>query len=241
MSGAFLATAPAVRAWRPARQPARRPALQRPKCTLPVLRPLFRNTLRVESCLPVSDKLPALVAEFVAGDRSTLDELMPAVYVELRRLAGRYMSRETPGHTLQATALLHEAYLRMVGQRNVDWHNRAQLLAIAARMMRRVLLDHAAARHAVKRGGDLLRITLTDDFALAAAGSVDLLDLDRTLQELQAIDAQQAAVVELRFFGGMSDEEIGGVLEISPATVRRRWSSARLWLARRLAETPQQR
>ena len=148
------------------------------------------------------------------------------------------MSRERASHTLQTTALLHEAYIRMVGQRSVDWHNRAQLLAIAARMMRRVLLDHAASRHAAKRGGDLLRVTLTDDFALAPAGSVDLVDLDRALKQLNEIDPQQATVVELRFFGGMSDEEIGGVLEASPATVRRRWASARLWLARRLAETP---
>jgi RNA polymerase sigma factor (TIGR02999 family) len=170
------------------------------------------------------------------GDRSSLNELMPAVYAELRRLAGRYMSRERSGHTLQATALLNEAYLRMAGQRKVDWHNRAQLLAVAAQMMRRVLLDHAAARHAAKRGGGLLRITLSDDFALVPSGAVDLIDLDRALGQLNEIDPQQVAVVELRFFGGMDDEEIGGVLKLSPATVRRRWASARLWLARRLGE-----
>jgi RNA polymerase sigma factor (TIGR02999 family) len=172
--------------------------------------------------------------EDAVGGRSSLDELMPAVYAELRRLAKRYIVRERSGHTLQATALLHEAYLRMAGQRTVDWDNRAQLLAMAAQMMRRVLLDHAATRNAAKRGGGLARITLTDDFALVPAGPVDLIDLDHALRQLSEIDPQQVAVVELRFFGGMDDEEIAGVLKISPATVRRRWASARLWLARRL-------
>jgi RNA polymerase sigma-70 factor, ECF subfamily len=179
---------------------------------------------------------PALVASFAASDRSSLDQLMPAVYAELRRLAGHYMSRERPGHTLQTTALLHEAYIRMVGQYSVDWQNRAQLLAIAARMMRRVLLDYAATAHTGKRGGDLVRITLSDDFALTASGGVNLIDVDRALQQLHEIDPQQAEVVELRFFGGMNNDEIAGVLEMSPATVRRRWASARLWLARQLAE-----
>lgn len=185
----------------------------------------------------VSENLSALVADFAAGDRSSLDELMPAVYAELRKMAGRYMSRERSGHTLQTTALLHEAYIRMVGQRTVDWRNRAQLLAIAARMMRRVLLDHAATRCSAKRGGKFLRLSLTDDFALATSGGVDLIDLDFALRSLHEIDPEQASVVELRFFGGLSDEEIGDVIEASPATVRRRWASARLWLARRLAQT----
>lgn len=126
----------------------------------------------------------------------------------------------------------------MIGQRHVDWGNHVQLLAIAARMMRRVLLDHAASCHSAKRGGDFLRLTLTDDFALVPSGGVDLIDLDLGLKYLGEIDLQQASVVELRFFGGMTDEEIGEELDISPATVRRRWASARLWLARRLAETP---
>jgi RNA polymerase sigma factor (TIGR02999 family) len=161
---------------------------------------------------------------------------MPAVYTELHRLAAHYMAREHAGHTLQTTALLHEAYLRMAGQRTVDWRNRAHFLAMATRTMRRVLLDHAAAAHAAKRGGNLLRVTLSDDFALAQGGGVDLIDVDCALQRLSQIDAQQAAVVELKFFGGMSDDEIAVVLGTSPATVRRRWASARLWLARRLTE-----
>jgi len=132
---------------------------------------------------------------------------------------------------------LEKAYIRMVGQRTVDWRNRAQLLAIAARMMRRVLLDHAATRCSAKRGGKFLRLSLTDNFALATSGGVDLIDLDFALRSLHEIDPEQASVVELRFFGGLSDEEIGDVIEVSPATVRRRWASARLWLARRLAQT----
>ena len=176
-----------------------------------------------------------LVAKFETGDRSSLDEMMAAVYAELRCMAGRYMSGERPGHTLQATALLHEAYLRMLGQHSVEWTNRVELLAIFARMMRRVLLDHIDSRQAAKRGGGLIRITLTDHCALEASGSVDLIDLDRALKRLQGIDSQQAEMVELRFFGGMSDEEIGTAMAISPATVRRRWASARLWLARSLA------
>ena len=193
---------------------------------------------------PPSDKIgPAVDADrpntttsAAAGDRLPLDELMPAVYTELHRLAAHYMAREHAGHTLQTTALLHEAYLRMAGQRTVDWRNRAHFLAMATRTMRRVLLDHAAAAHAAKRGGNLLRVTLSDDFALAQGGGVDLIDVDCALQRLSQIDAQQAAVVELKFFGGMSDDEIAVVLGTSPATVRRRWASARLWLARRLTE-----
>lgn len=177
-----------------------------------------------------------LVAKFEAGDRSSLDELIPAVYSELRRIAERFMGRERNNHTLQPTALVNEAYMRMVGQRSVDWRNRAQLLAIAVRMMRRVLLDHAATFHAGKRGGKLVRVTLTDASAIAPCGSVDLIDLDNAIQQLCEIDPQQAAVVELRFFGGLNNDEIAGVLETSAVTVRRRWASARLWLARRLVE-----
>jgi RNA polymerase sigma factor (TIGR02999 family) len=178
----------------------------------------------------------SLIAKFEAGDRSSLDDLMPGVYAELRRLAEHCMGRERVNHTLQPTALVHEAYMRMVGQRTVDWRNRAQLMAIAVQMMRRVLLDHAEACNANKRGGKLLRVTLTDGSSLAPSGSVDLIDLDNALQQLSEVDPQQAAVVELRFFGGMNNDEIAEVLQTSPVTVRRRWASARLWLARCLAE-----
>jgi RNA polymerase sigma factor (TIGR02999 family) len=184
----------------------------------------------------VEPNFSSLITKFEAGDRSSLDDLMPGVYAELRRLAERCMGRERVNHTLQPTALVHEAYMRMVGQRTVDWRNRAQLVAIAVQMMRRVLLDHAEACNANKRGGKLLRVTLTDASSLAPSGSVDLIDLDNALQQLSEVDSQQAAVVELRFFGGMNNDEIAEVLQTSSVTVQRRWASARLWLARCLAE-----
>ncbi len=176
-----------------------------------------------------------LAGDVQAGNRSVLDEMMPAVYAELRRLADSYMQRERQEHTLQPTALVHEAYLRMAGQRTVDWHNRAQLLAIAARMMRRILLDHAALRNAAKRAGNAVRVDLRDDLAADCPAAVDVLELDRALDRLGAIDPQQASIVELRFYGGLKNEEIAEVLRISTTTVRRRWSSARLWLVRELA------
>jgi len=164
-----------------------------------------------------------------------LDRRMPLLYADLRRLAQAYMRNERPEHTLQPTALVHEAYLRMAGQRTVDWSNRAQLLAVAARMMRRILLDHAALRSAAKRAGGAVRVTLAEDFGSTPAHEVDILDLNRALDALNQIDPLQAGVVELRFFGGLTNEEIAEVLSISPTTVRRRWASARLWLAHYLA------
>ena len=163
-----------------------------------------------------------------------LDQMMPAVYAELRKLAESYMHHERPEHTLQPTALVHEAYLRMAGQRTVDWQNRAQLLAIAARMMRRILLDHAALRGASKRFGGAFRVDLGDDLLTDRGATLDVLELDRALERLGAIDPQQASIVELRFYGGLENEEIAEVLGISTTTVRRRWASARLWLVREL-------
>ncbi len=165
-----------------------------------------------------------------------LDQMMPAMYADLRRLARSYMKRERREHTLQPTALVHEAYLRLIGQRSVDWHNRAQLLAVAARMMRRILLDHAARYGAAKRGGGAVRLDLSADLCPDPAGQADVFDIDRALDKLSRIDPQQAEVVELRFFGGLTNEEIAEALEMSPATVRRRWASARLWLGRHLME-----
>lgn len=178
----------------------------------------------------------SLAAGLTSASRAMLDRKMPALYADLRRLAQAYMQHERREHTLQPTALVHEAYLRMAGQRTVDWSNRAQLLAVAARMMRRILLDHAALRNAAKRAGGAVRVTLTEDFGSEPGSEVDILDLNRALEELNQIDPQQAGVVELRFFGGLTNEEIAEVLEMSPTTVRRRWTSARLWLARHLAE-----
>jgi RNA polymerase sigma-70 factor (ECF subfamily) len=180
-------------------------------------------------------EFPDFVADCRPQDRAVLDEMMPAVYRELRKLAGACLRNERPDHTLQPTALVNEAYLRMASQRTVNWRNRAQLLAIAARMMRRVLLDHAAARNAGRRLGNAIRVSLTEDIPMDDPRSgIDILDLDLALERLRRLDAEQATVAELRFFGGMKNEEIAEVLGLSPTTVGRRWSSGRLWLVRQL-------
>ena len=164
-----------------------------------------------------------------------LDAMLPAIYAELKRLARIYLSRERPDHTLQPTALVHEAYMSLVGQREVDWRNRAQFLGVAAGAMRRVLLHHAEKRNAQKRDGARERVTLDEEVAaIEQQSSVDILDLNRALDKLAQLDARQAQIVELRVFGGLTVEEIGEVVGISPATVKRDWSVARLWLRREL-------
>ncbi len=165
---------------------------------------------------------------------------MPQVYDELRRLAANYLRHERPGQTLQATALVHEAFLRLNAEKNHPWKNRTHFLAIAALSMRQILVQRARARHAEKRGGhDAQRITL-DESALAGVpatqpAGVDVLALDAALERLAALDPQQAKIVELRYFGGMTVEEVGETLDISPATVKRHWTIARAWLQKELA------
>ena len=169
------------------------------------------------------------------GDRAVLDDMLPAVYAELKRLAGAYLRRERPGHTLQPTALVHEAYMRLVKQRTVDWRNRAQLLGVAATAMRRVLLHHAEKRDARKREGTLESVTLDEELAaLERDTTVDIIDLNNALDRLAALDPRQSRIVELRIFGGLTIEETAEVLDVSPATVRRDWNVARLWLRRAL-------
>jgi RNA polymerase sigma-70 factor, ECF subfamily len=172
-------------------------------------------------------------------DRQPLDSLLPIVYQELRRLAASYLRREKPGQTLQPTALVHEAYLRLMKDRPERWQNRAHFCAIAAHSMRQILIDRARARGALKRGGAQPRVTL--DEALVAGGerSVDLLALDEALERLAKLDPEQARLVELRFFGGLTVEETAEALDISPATVKRHWTVARAWLARELEGGPQ--
>jgi len=166
---------------------------------------------------------------------------MPQVYDELRRLAANYLRHERPGQTLQATALVHEAFLRLNAEKNHPWKNRTHFLAIAALSMRQILVQRARARHAEKRGGhDAQRITL-DESALAEVpqpqpAGVDVLALDAALEKLAALDAQQAKIVELRYFGGLTVEEVAETLEISPATVKRHWTLARAWLQRELSD-----
>jgi len=164
---------------------------------------------------------------------------MPQVYDELRRLAANYLRHERPGQTLQATALVHEAFLRLNAEKNHPWKNRTHFLAIAALSMRQILVQRARARHAEKRGGqDAQRITLDEsalgDVAATQPAGVDVLALDAALEKLAALDAQQARIVELRYFGGMTVEEVGETLDISPATVKRHWTLARAWLQREL-------
>ena len=172
------------------------------------------------------------------GDRDALDRLMPLVYQELHRMASRYMASERVGHTLQTTGLLHEAYVRMVDQRQVDWQNRAQFFGLAAQAMRRILVDHARSRARAKRGADAPRVVVETVDVLAAPDSVNLDDavaIDVALNKLQVVDAGQAQIVELRFFGGLTVEETAQVLSLSPRTVKREWALARAWLLRELA------
>jgi RNA polymerase sigma-70 factor, ECF subfamily len=160
---------------------------------------------------------------------------LPQVYEELRQLAGGYLRRERPDHTLQPTALVHEAYLPLLDQRNPTWQNRAHLLAISARMMRRILMNHAAARGTTKRGGGTARLTLDVALDVFDQSNVSAAALNATLRELEALDPRQGQIVELRFFGGLSVEETAEVLGISPATVKREWAIAKLWLEREMA------
>lgn len=171
------------------------------------------------------------------GDRAALDRVYPVVYEELRRVARSYLARETPGHTLQPTALVNEVYLRLCGQREVDWSSRAYVFGLAATMMRRILVNHARDANAKKRGAGAAILTLSaaDASGVATDGGVDLLAVHDALDALAALDARQAQIVELKFFGGMDVDEIAALLNISNATVRRDWTMAKLWLGRALA------
>lgn len=176
-----------------------------------------------------------LLVDWSKGDQKALDRLMPLVYSELRRLAGNYLRRERQGHTLQPTALVNEAYLKLVDQKNAKWQNRAQFYGVAAQLMRRILVDHARERHASKRGGsNQQRLSITSAGALAKEPELDLLALHEALEELATIDPQQERIVELRFFGGLSIEETAEVLGVGHATVERDWKMARAWLRRKL-------
>jgi RNA polymerase sigma factor (TIGR02999 family) len=168
-------------------------------------------------------------------EKEALDKLMPVVYDELRRQAARYLRREQAGHTLQTTALIHEAYLRLVDQRNVQWQNRAHFFGIAAQMMRRILVDHARTKKRVKRGGSDVKISLADAAILVPEQDLDVVALDEALTRLAEIDEQQSRVVELRFFSGLTVEETAEVMGISPATVKRDWSMAKAWLHREIS------
>jgi len=168
-----------------------------------------------------------------AGDKTALDSVIPALYAELHRIAEACLARERPDHTLQPTALVHEAYLRLLGQHHLDWSCRNQVLGLAARMMRRILVNYAEARNAQKRGAGV-RVPLDDQLELMESGQLEIQSLDLALNRLEEIDERQARIVELRFFSGLNVEDTAAALEISPATVKREWRTARLWLVREL-------
>ena len=182
---------------------------------------------------------PRLIRKSRAGNEDALAKLLPLVYDELHRLAARYMRRERKGQTLQTTALVHEAYLRLVKQKNLAWENRAHFMAIAANLMRQILVERARARQARKRGGAGLRVTTLDESKVPAAeSSVDVLALEEALTQLETFDPRRGRIVELRFFGGLTVEETAAALDVSPATVKREWSVARAWLHREMIKSP---
>ncbi len=176
-----------------------------------------------------------LLLDWEAGDSSALERLMPLVYEDLHRRAGGFLRGERPGHTLQPTALVHEAYLRLVDQERVRWHNRGQFFGVAAKMMRRILVDHARKRHAAKRGDGVSILPLENDPESNWRRDVDLVALDDALKDLETFAPRQAKVVELRFFGGLSVAETAEALEISPASVKLDWQKAKAWLYRQIA------
>jgi RNA polymerase sigma factor (TIGR02999 family) len=183
---------------------------------------------------PSAVEVTHLLHRWTLGDRSALESLMPLVYAELRRVARRSIASEHPGHTLEATALVHEAYLRLVRQDRAQWKDRAHFFGVAAQMMRRILIDYARAARTDKRRVLLGAVQLDDATPQPAQPPIDFLDLHEALQELESFDGQKARVVELRYFGGLSVEEASEVLGISTATVKREWNVARAWLAHRL-------
>jgi RNA polymerase sigma factor (TIGR02999 family) len=188
-----------------------------------------------ENAAPAGE-VTRLLREWSGGDRSALDRLLPLVYDELRRRAGAYLRQERPEHTLQPTAVVHEAYLKLVGGRSIDWKDRAHFFGVAARAMRQVLVDHARTRNTAKRGEGQVRVELDAAGAVAApARSLDLLDLDRALSRLAALDERQSRLVELRLFAGLTIEESAEVLRVSHATVSREWKHAEAWLLREMA------
>jgi RNA polymerase sigma factor (TIGR02999 family) len=195
---------------------------------------------RVEDEMPPagSTSVTGLLVLWRQGDVEARERLMALVYAELKRKAAVLLRRERPGHTLEPSALVHEAYLRLVAQDRATWQNRAHFLAIAASMMRRVLLDHGRRHKAKKRGGPAARVTLVEGLSPSLPREIDLLALDEALEALAAIDEQKARIVELRAFGGLEVEETAAVLGISPATVKRHWSFALAWLMHRLRRAP---
>ena len=185
---------------------------------------------------PSPEEVTQLLADWGKGDRSALDKLFPLVQAELRRIAGRQMSHERPGHTLQATALVNEAYLRLAGQQEFQWQNRAHFYAVCAQVMRHILIDHARARTRDKRGGDVVQVSLNEAELMAGEKAENLIALDEALNLLERVDPQKSKIVELRYFGGLSVEQTAEILNLSPRTARREWQRAKAWLYRMITE-----
>jgi RNA polymerase sigma factor (TIGR02999 family) len=181
------------------------------------------------------NEITQLLIAWNQGDQGARDELTPLIYDELRRLARGYLRRERPGHTLQPTALVHEAFLRLIDQSQVNWQNRAHFFGAAARLMRQILINHAEARRAAKRGGEAERVSLNDVDHSAPAQEIDLIALNEALTNLERIDPRQGRIVELRYFSGLTIEEIAEVMNVAPVTVKREWIAARAWLRRELS------
>jgi RNA polymerase sigma factor (TIGR02999 family) len=185
-----------------------------------------------------TDKVTELLVAWAGGDAVALEQLMPMVYRELRRLANRHLVHERPNHTLDSGALVNEAYLKLVDQRSVSWQNRAHFFAIAARLMRRILVDHARARAMAKRGGGNIAVSLQESAIALGDRAAELVEIDEALNRLAQLHPRKSEVVELRFFTGLSIEETAAVLKVSPNTVMRDWLTAKAWLHRELANDP---
>lgn len=181
------------------------------------------------------ERVTGLLLAWSAGDQAALEKLIPLVYAELHRLARRYMRHENAGHTLQTSALVNEAYLRLIESHCVRWQNRSHFFAVSAQIMRRILVDFARARQNLKRGGGARRVSLDEGWVVSPERGADLLALDEALERLRALNARQSQVVDLRYFAGLNEKEIAEVLKVSPRTVRHDWSLARAWLYRELS------
>jgi len=184
---------------------------------------------------PSTGEVTQLLVAWGDGSQAALDQLMPLVHDELRRLAHRYMRRERPGHTLQTSALVDEAYLKLIDQKRVHWKNRTHFFAISAQLMRRILVDHARSHHYAKRGGGAGKVSLDEAMIVSPERGADLMALDEALTSLAEIDPRKSEIVEMRFFGGLSVEETAEALKLSPRTVMREWSMAKAWLYRALS------
>ena len=186
---------------------------------------------------PSQKQITQMLVDWGNGDQAALEKLTPLVYTELHRLARRYMGRERPGHTLQTSALVNEAYIRLIDWKKIQWQNRAHFFAVSAQLMRRILVDFARTRNYAKRGGAVRNVSLEEATVISREKSGDIVALDDALDSLAQLNERQSRVVELRFFGGLSLEEIAEVLKVSVGTVRRDWSLARAWLHRELRKT----